>query len=500
MRRRALGLGSPGNPSESDVSRRDFIKVGGAAAIAASLPFVRPRRASAVTEPRVAVVGAGLAGLCAAYALRSRALVQVYEASDHVGGRTRTIRGLKQGEYAEAGGGGISSNERNLIRFARRLGLGLVDTWAGYPDGSETYYFNGQRYTWTQLRPGVRQIAIATSEAWTAIGGHIPSHDNHNAAADEYDNMSVTDFIANFTDFDASTPAGSYTTHNHAIEYGGKADVSSALELILEQGNFWGRGPYDERWAIRGGNDRLAKRLAARLPPDSINFGNRLVAIAKLIGNTYRLTFDTGGSQVDVDADHVVLAVPATALHSTKVDLSAAGISSLHMTALDRMTMGTNAKLNLQFSGRPWARRRHNGDGTTDTIIESSWQQSFFGSKAAVLVAMNNEDYSGLPAHGVMPLSELPSTLAAIDVLYPNSSAKFIDGQAYLDVWVNDSLIGGSYASSPLGSFTTYGGVEAQREGNLHFAGEHTARYQRAGTMAGAYESGIRAAKEILSS
>ena len=55
----------------------------------------------------------------------------------------------------------------------------------------------------------------------------------------------------------------------------------------------------------------------------------------------------------------------------------------------------------------------------------------------------------------------------------------------------------GSYSFYGLNGFTTIGGAESGREGNVHFAGEHTAPYTKRGTMDGAVQSGERCAKEI---
>jgi monoamine oxidase len=486
-------------PSSRAMTRRDFMKLGGAAAAAGAIGArLRGERARArVDEPRVAIVGAGTAGLTAAYEIfrRTRWTARVFEASDRPGGRMRTIRGLPDGGYTEAGGGGISGNEKAIARLCRHLGLDLVDTWRNYPDGEETYYFGGRHYTFAELEPGIHAISGEAFRAWKAIGRRIPSYERHNAAASVFDDMSVDDFLSQRTDFGPSTPAGSFISHDQAIEYGGTSDLSSSLELILEEGAFWGASPYDERWAIEGGNDRLPQELAGRLPPGAISYGHRLVALRRLTDASYRLTFEFGSSYTDVIADHVVCAVPANGLRS--VDLEGAGISPVHMLAIRQMSLGTNAKLNFGFSGQPWAGSGRNGDSTSDSLVSSTWQASFLGGDRAILVAMNNKSYPGVDPHGSLPSSELAPTLAAIDSLFPDSGASFIPGQAYLDVWVNDPYIGGSYQYDPLGAFTSYGGVENKREGNIHFAGEHTARYTRAGTMEGAVESGLRAARAV---
>ncbi len=71
----------------ASLSRRDFLKLGLAGVSALALaPAVKA--VSAATAPKVVVVGAGLAGLTAAYRLKQNGfLADVYEASGRVGGR-----------------------------------------------------------------------------------------------------------------------------------------------------------------------------------------------------------------------------------------------------------------------------------------------------------------------------------------------------------------------------------------------------------------------------
>src|SRR3954465_7829860 len=67
----------------------------------------------ALRGTRVAVLGAGLAGLAAARALEADgATTIVVEARDRVGGRVHTIReGFAAGQHAEAGADLIESNQ-----------------------------------------------------------------------------------------------------------------------------------------------------------------------------------------------------------------------------------------------------------------------------------------------------------------------------------------------------------------------------------------------------
>src|SRR5207247_1405288 len=89
-------------------TRRELLKRAGAAGAAASLGSMTRwlPEASAATAPRIAVVGAGLAGLTCAYRLKQAGYsAEIFEASDRVGGRCWTIRGaFADGQIAEHGG------------------------------------------------------------------------------------------------------------------------------------------------------------------------------------------------------------------------------------------------------------------------------------------------------------------------------------------------------------------------------------------------------------
>jgi monoamine oxidase len=70
------------------------------------------------------VLGAGLAGLYAAYLLRqSNFSVGVLEARERVGGRVLTLRTLAHLQHAELGPEFIDSNHHRVIRLAERFHL-----------------------------------------------------------------------------------------------------------------------------------------------------------------------------------------------------------------------------------------------------------------------------------------------------------------------------------------------------------------------------------------
>jgi monoamine oxidase len=95
---------------------------------------------------RVVVIGAGLAGLVAAYELRRRGHEPlVLEAQNRVGGRIYTLRTFAPGLYAEAGGMRIPRSHDLTLEYCRLFGLELRPFVMGNPKG--LVHVGGRRMT-----------------------------------------------------------------------------------------------------------------------------------------------------------------------------------------------------------------------------------------------------------------------------------------------------------------------------------------------------------------
>ena len=118
----ASSLQRAATDGEPGLTRRRLLQTAGVAALGATAVgrFVMPARGA--SAPKIVVVGAGLAGLTAAYRLKQAGyLAEVHEASSRVGGRCWTIRDVfKQGQIAEHGGELIDTGHRELRQLAKR--------------------------------------------------------------------------------------------------------------------------------------------------------------------------------------------------------------------------------------------------------------------------------------------------------------------------------------------------------------------------------------------
>ena len=150
----ALGSKQKGIPLHEyhqslQITRRQFLATTGKASLftlAAGASFITA--CTTANKPTIAIVGAGIAGLNAAYTLkRAGFIAQVYEASDRTGGRIITATDLMgKGLTTEMGGEIIDSTHADMLLLAQTFNLPLLDTFV--PSESNLihacYYINNK--------------------------------------------------------------------------------------------------------------------------------------------------------------------------------------------------------------------------------------------------------------------------------------------------------------------------------------------------------------------
>jgi monoamine oxidase len=497
-----------------EMSRRRFLAGSVGLGAATLLPAVGCSSSSTSSEDpdaasslRVVVVGSGLAGLVCAYRLnRAGADVTVYEATDHVGGRTRTVRGFfADNRTAESGGEFVNSDHDALRTLVRELGLGLEDLWDGYPSGTgPVSSFDGMPYRRTDVLADWSEVAPAVVRDFAAAGTDI-RWDNHSESAVALDRMSLAEWIDANVPGGRSSRLGLLIEVTHLSEWGGAAEDQSALNFLTTvgpgaTGSMDLLGGSDERWHVEGGNDKVATRLAEGIGPTAIVLESSLVAIRRL-GSGVRCSFDQSGSVTDVDADRLVLALPFTALRS--VDLDGSELSDRKRRVIAEQPMGSNSKLHLEFGERAWRSDGADGDSVSDTDLMVTWEGVITEpGPTGVLVAYTGgalgASYDFAPAHGEAPSSVVAATAQDLDTVFGPATVAAATGRGWLDSWVDDPHTHGSYSHWAPGQYTELRGAGGTAEGPIHFCGEHTS-LEHQGFMNGAVETGERAAVEVLS-
>jgi monoamine oxidase len=494
--------------TEELLSRRDLLVRGSAFGLAAAAgPPTPPPKGK--RPPRIAVVGAGIAGLTCALTLADAGIAcDVYEASSRVGGRMHsdwTEFGTDfwdSGQQAELCGELIDSGHATILGLAQRFGLATVDLLAAQPaQTTDTYYVLGAPYPTDQAARDFRAVKKVLDRQ-TRDAGYPTTYASSTPAGRALDAMSLHDWIDAYVPGGHASPFGALLENAYAEEYGADTTDQSALNIVYllgfqpKPGQFSIYGASDERYRIVGGNSLLPQAIAASLPP--VHTGQRLLRIKTNRDGTIALTFDTGGPTTTVTVDHAVLCMSFAVLRT--LDTTQAGFDSLKQTAITQLGAGRNSKLHLQFTSRIWNAQGSDGSLYTDQGFQSGWE-STRGQAGPPGIFV---DYSGgsVALGSATPYTTSPSAasasqfLAEIEPVFPGISARW-NGKAMLSTPHTDPNLLCSYSYWKPGQYVAFSGYEGVRQGNVHFAGEHCSQDFQ-GFMEGGAAEGARAAGEIV--
>jgi monoamine oxidase len=474
---------------EAKLSRRGLLIAGGgvaAAAIAGPDLISAFGRRDASGRRRVVVVGAGLAGLTAAYELdRAGFDVTVLEARDRIGGRVYTVRDpFRDGQHAEAGGEYVDVVHRRVRAFCRRFELPLENATRGFAGLEDVAYVNGQRESLGKFKTrraardinrfyrliyqlgrgldpadpvGTKPRLDSTSVAW-AIDRIDPSERGRFLLA----GFVRDDYAAQPEDLSLLT----YATGEKVYESVPDRDI--------------------EKFRIKGGNFQLPQAFAKRLD-DGVRLSTPVEAIVQ----------SNGGVEVHAAGEvfageFCVLAAPLPALRD--VDLSAARLSRRHRGAIANMAYGRATKTLLQYRRRYWREEGFSGDIYSDLPLGATWEATNRQpGRPGVLIAYA----AGANSRYFEPRTTAERARAAggwIGEVFPHSARGVIERASVS--WPVEPFSGGAWMAPRPGQVVPYWNALREPAGRIHLAGEHTDDLYP-GYMEGAVRSGLRAARKV---
>jgi monoamine oxidase len=398
---------------------------------------------------RVAVVGAGFAGLQAATDLRAAGHdVVVLEARDRVGGRVWSQE-LVPGDprtVVERGAEFVLDGYERLTAWVEDLGLSLADT-------GMTYYVREPRGGEPTTHDAMAEVAQRIAHAASAAP-----------------RSSVADVVAGL---DLDPAAAAAFVSRISVTSGLPADVLAAAVVADVTSTFT---PKATR-RVAGGNQGIALGLAAHLG-DAVRLGS-LVTGVQQDGDAVRVTVADG----TLDVEAAVVSVPLPVLK--KLDLP--DVPAAQRAAWERMGMGHNAKVHVPLTapaptsavqsvpGRFWTWTATDGSGEVQPVLHG------FGGTPEGLARLR--------------AAEGPQAWAqAVAALRPDLSLD-LNG-ALVTTWNDDPFAGLSYSADVLGRHDGDDALMGASFGAIHVAGEHTAG-EWAGLMEGALRSGARVAAAI---
>ncbi|HWM92238.1 MAG TPA: FAD-dependent oxidoreductase [Thermoanaerobaculia bacterium] len=483
------------------LTRRDLLKH---AALTLPALAALPRTALASDPPdpaggkpgKVIVIGAGLAGLAAAWELVQLGHdVTVLEARTRPGGRVHTLRSpFADGLYAEAGAISYSDAYRHMVRYVKTFGLTAAQVG---PRGTPVYHLRGRRFS---LKPGENPgwpHKLAPEEQgqglFQLIGTYFTPAEKLGDPGDpawrpdafkDWDQVTLADWLKG-----QGASSGAVDLLSAGVWWGhGWQEVSALHRLVSDVGLFFmGQKTY----VIQGGTDLLAQAFAKALR-DRIWYGAPVTAVEQSSAGV-RAVFQQGGASQELRADRLICTAPAPVARKIAF---APELPAARRQILEKLDYAPVTRIYLQSRKRFWADAGEAGSASTDLPIDLVAEHPFTRSEEAGprgILECHMKGANALSAGRMDDDARLAFAVRELDKVHPGFRSHAEGGTSY--AWHLDPWAGGGYAWWKPGQMTAWVPELARPEGRVHFAGEHTSWLGR--TMEGALESGNRAAREV---
>jgi monoamine oxidase len=484
-------------PMERSISRRGFLAALSAAAGVAALGGCGAGAGS--RKERVIVVGAGLAGLAAAYELIQAGVeVLVLEATSRPGGRVLTLRApFADGLFAEAGPMHVPDHHDATLRYIDAFNIHLDEGRARAPATHRNVFVGG------------RLVKVAP---WDGGDWQLPLRsDERNLSLAELHHRYVRPLVEGVGDPLAPGWPGPEVgrldriTFAELIRQRGASDAALSL-LRLGYFDVWGDGidsysalfilrdlalkpSWGTSYRIRGGSDVLPHAFARALE-GRIRFSAPVVEIRQTSRHVVVMTRDNGLTATE-QADRLVCAIPFSVLRRIRVTPN---LSEGKRLAIHTLSHTSIARVFLQCRSRFWLKSGLGDDVATDLPIMNVRDAALDQPGARGIL----ESFSAGPAArritAIPPRSRIEWVTAQIGMMAPEILGQVESGVS--KCWDEDPWARGDYAWFRPGEMTTLLPHIAPPEGRIHFAGDHTSSWP--GWMQGALESGMRAAREVI--
>jgi monoamine oxidase len=447
--------------------------------------------------PRIAIIGAGLAGLNALHTLKKAGFdATIYEASGRASGRIFSVQNVMgEGTWAEFGAEFIDTNHADMWALAKEFNLELMD----YGQASESkltkevFLFEGRNHTLAQVVDSFRGFASKMK----ADADRLPD-DLSYTTKDPYvialDRLSITEYLEKIG---AQGWIKQFMETAYESEYGLSTHIQSSINLLslistnTEGGTFDLYGDSDERYKVRGGNQSIPEAIAKKYTAH-IELHRSLEAISKT-STHYNLIFS--GLKEAVKADFVIVTMPFSRFKNADIRLD---MPQIKWEAIHKLGFGTNTKFMLGMSQHFWRAQGFQGYCYSDVGIPNGWDNAQLQTddKGVAGLSILVGGAAGVKLGEGTPEAQKEIYLPRWEQVFKGATEHY-NGKVARMHWTSYPFTLGSYVCYTTGQYTGISGAESLPIGNVFFAGEHCGR-EFSGFMNGAARSGREAAEAVI--
>jgi monoamine oxidase len=441
----------------------------------------------------VCVVGAGYAGLTAAWRLHQAGQsVAVVEARDRIGGRIWTFE-LPDGSPVDRGGGWLGPKHDAIFGLARELDVPTYKTWV---KGAHLLVGDGRIRRYTGLIPKISPLAVITIALAQLridrMAKQLPIDAPWTAKrADEWDTRSVGSWVER-SGIRSKVGRDLFEMAVRGCMTGDLDEVSLLHLLTLVRGHgsintLFSIENGSQENLVEGGAGTIARKMADALG-DAVHLRAPVRTITQHDDHAV-----VGAGDVTVAARHVVVSVPpALALEIDFDPALPADREALYRNAV----AGPETKTLVVYEEPFWRGDGFSGQSSEPgSVSETTLDASPAGGTPGVLASFT----FGPVARRVDALDPAERRQAVLDRLAHRFGPRAAKPAAFVETaWFNEEWTRGcSMAHYPMGILTRYGHLLREPFGRVHWAGTETATTSH-GAIDGAVRSGERAAAEIL--
>ncbi len=468
---------------------------------------------------RIIILGAGMAGLAAAYELGKLGYqCTVLEARERAGGRVWTVRrGTKEkeldgpeqtcqfdeGQYFNGGAMRIPHHHQSVIRYCRELGVPL-ENFNNTNEGAY-YYCEGGKGELANKRIRQRELhndmrGYTTELLAKAMDGQALDLPLTKEDRDKIIEYLIAEGGLNANKLYKGGSRRGYLTPPGAYEQSGKMADAPALLSLVQAGYadpyFYNVAEYtyeqqNTMLMISGGTDRLTDAFVKRIGK-KIVYGAAVKEIRKGENGARVVYTDTkSGTEKELLGDFCICTIPLPVLSTIENDFS-----SNVQRAIDLIPYNNTCKIGLQFKRRFWEEDDSIFGGMSRTnldITQIVYPCADYLTPKGILIGCYNY---GSSAERVGNLSLGDREKLALEQggkIHPQYRQEF--EKAFSLAWQKIPYSLGGWALYSPEARQRYYPALLQPEGTIYFAGEHTS-YLTA-WIAGAFESALRTVESI---